>query len=66
MELFCFHFFCRLRDKYDELSRVFKHYADAEEFNETLFDGLTSYSKALTLLGDIKELEVQRLQSKVY
>lgn len=55
----------RLRDKYDELSGLFKQAADMEECNETLHNGLGSYSKALTLLADINDLEVQRLHGKV-
>lgn len=55
----------RLRDKYDELGRLFKLIADNDEFNETTSDGLMNYSKAMTLLGDVKDIEVQRLQTKV-
>lgn len=55
----------RLRDKYDELSGLFKQAADMEECNETLFNGLGSYSKALSLLADINDMEVQRLHRKV-
>lgn len=55
----------RLRDKYDELAHIFKGYADTARFNETLFNGLLNYSKSCTFLADIKDMEVQRLQSKV-
>lgn len=55
----------RLRDKYDELARIFKGFADTVRFNETLFNGLLNYSKSCTLLADIKDVEVQRLQAKV-
>lgn len=55
----------RLRDKYDELAGIFKTYADSVRFNETLFNGIINYSKACTQMGDIKDVEVQRLQAKV-
>lgn len=63
---FCNHFIHRLRDKYDELARILKDYADTARFNETLFNGLLNYSKSCTLLADNKDMEVQRLQSKVH
>lgn len=56
---------CRLRDKYDELSALFKQTADVEECNDTLCGGLNSFSTSLTLLADINDLEVQRLHEKV-
>lgn len=55
----------RLRDKHDEIGGVLKSFADSQEYNETLVDGLTNCAKAMTLLGDIKDIEVQRLQTKV-
>lgn len=55
----------RLRDKYDELARIFKGYADTVRFNETLFNGLLNYSKSCTLLADAKDIEIQRLQLHV-
>ncbi|XP_031619179.1 protein FAM92A-like [Contarinia nasturtii] len=54
----------RLRDKYDELGRIFRGYAESARFNETLFNGLLNYSKSCTALADIKDIEVRRLQSK--
>lgn len=62
MEIF---FAFRLRDKYDELARIFKVYSDTTRFNETLFNGLLNYSKSCTFLADITDMEVQRLQTKV-
>lgn len=56
----------RLRDKYDDLSRVLKSYGDDVQCNETLSKGLLNYSKAYTLIGDVKDLEVQRLQTMVF
>lgn len=55
----------RLRDKFDELSGLLKQAADVEDGHETLHNGLGSYSKAMTLLADINDLEVQRLHGKV-
>lgn len=55
----------RLRDKYDDLSLVLKNYGGAVRFNDTLSNGLLNYSNALSLLGDVKDIEVQRLQLKV-
>lgn len=55
----------RLRDKYDELARIFKGYAETTRFSETLFNGILNYSKSCTFLADVKDMEVQRLQSKV-
>lgn len=55
----------RLRDKYDDMARIFRGYADSTRFNETLFNGLLNYSKSCTLLADTKDMTVQRIQSKV-
>ena len=54
-----------MRDKYDELARIFKGYTDTSRFNETLFNGLLNFSKSCTFLADSKDMEVQRLQLKV-
>lgn len=54
-----------MRDKYDELSVIFKRYGDSEEFNKSLAAALNSYSRAMTQLADVKEIQVQRLQSHV-
>lgn len=66
MKMFDWHsFYFRLRDKYDDLSLILKNCSEAERSSETLSSGLLNYSKAFTLLGDVKDIEVQRLHSKV-
>lgn len=55
----------RLRDKYDELSVSFNQVGELEECNETIHNGLASYSKAMTLLADVTDLEVHRIHGKV-
>lgn len=57
--------FFRLRDKYDDIGRIVRGYSDVSRFNDTLFNGLLNFSKSCTLLADVKDMEVQRLQSKV-
>lgn len=59
------YIFFRLRDKYDNIGRIVRGYSDVSRFNDTLFNGLLNFSKSCTLLADVKEMEVQRLQSKV-
>lgn len=57
--------FCSVRDKFDDLSELLNHYANLEGFHETLSNGMVNYSKALTLLADAKDIEIQRLQLKM-
>lgn len=54
-----------MRDKYDDIGRIVRGYSDVSRFNDTLFNGLLNFSKSCTLLADVKDMEVQRLQSKV-
>lgn len=54
-----------MRDKYDELARMFKCYGDTIRFNESLYNGISKYSKSCTLMADTMDTEVQRLQLKV-
>lgn len=55
----------RIREKYDELGRVIRNIGDTESGNASLSQGLINYAKVMTLMADVKDLEVQRLQSKV-
>lgn len=55
----------RIRDKYDELGRVIRNFGDSESGNATFSEGLINYAKAMTLIADLKDIEVQRMQSKV-
>lgn len=55
----------RIRDKYDDLGRVLRNVGDLEMGNESFSDGLINYAKAMTLLADVTDIEVQRLQTKV-
>lgn len=56
----------RIRDKYDELGRVLRNVGELETGNESFSDGLINYARAMTLLADVKDIEVQRLQAKVF
>lgn len=47
------------------MSRILKIYGDAMRPNESLSTGLLEFSNTCTLLGDVQDLAVQRLQSKV-
>lgn len=60
-----FFFNCRVRDKYDDLGRVIRNFGDTESANESFSVALVNYAKAMTLMADVKDIEVQRLQTKV-
>uniref|UniRef100_A0A1B0GGM0 Uncharacterized protein n=1 Tax=Glossina pallidipes TaxID=7398 RepID=A0A1B0GGM0_GLOPL len=55
----------KYRDSYDELSRCLRNYADEEEINESLNEGLKNLTNAVTILGDYMDLQVHRLELKV-
>ena len=62
---FIFFFFFRLRDKNDELSKVIQTYAESENINRSLSNGLINFSTTLSVIGDYRDAEVHRLDSKV-
>ncbi|XP_032683382.1 protein FAM92A isoform X1 [Odontomachus brunneus] len=55
----------RLRDKGDELAKIIHIYADSETVNRSLSTGLTNFSETLSVIGDYRDAEVQRLDAKV-
>ena len=61
--LFCF---CRYRDKNDELAKTFNAYSEEEEINQSLSVGMKSFAKSLTMLADFIDLEVHRIEVKVF
>jgi len=42
-----------------------KSYADDEEINESLCQGLKSFTNAVTIMGDYMDINVHRLEHKV-
>ncbi|XP_014481007.1 PREDICTED: protein FAM92A1 isoform X1 [Dinoponera quadriceps] len=55
----------RLRDKGDELAKIIHTYADSETVNRSLSTGLINFSATLSVIGDYRDAEVQRLDAKV-
>ncbi|XP_058125357.1 CBY1-interacting BAR domain-containing protein 1-B [Anopheles ziemanni] len=55
----------RLRDKSDELAHATQDYCDAEKYNRTLANALSSLAKAVTLIGDFQDTGVKRLETKI-
>ncbi|KAL9931137.1 CBY1 interacting BAR domain containing protein Fam92 [Glossina fuscipes fuscipes] len=55
----------KYRDSYDELSKTLRNYADEEEINESLNEGLKNLTNAVTILGDYMDLQVHRLELKI-
>uniref|UniRef100_A0AAG5DE42 BAR domain-containing protein n=1 Tax=Anopheles atroparvus TaxID=41427 RepID=A0AAG5DE42_ANOAO len=55
----------RLRDKSDELAHATQDYCDAEKYNRTLANALSSLAKAVTLIGDFQDTKVKRLETKI-
>jgi len=55
----------RYRDSFDELAKNVKSYADDEEINESLSNGLKSFTNAVTIMGDYMDINVHRLEHKV-
>uniref|UniRef100_A0A182J1T8 Cyclosome subunit 8 n=1 Tax=Anopheles atroparvus TaxID=41427 RepID=A0A182J1T8_ANOAO len=55
----------RLRDKSDELAHATQDYCDAEKYNRTLANALSSLAKAVTLISDFQDTKVKRLETKI-
>ncbi|XP_054282140.1 CBY1-interacting BAR domain-containing protein 1-B-like isoform X1 [Macrosteles quadrilineatus] len=55
----------RVRDATDEIAKVLACYAESETINTTLKTRMSEVAKTFNLLGDFRELEVQRLDKKV-
>lgn len=54
-----------LRDKSDEVVKIIQDYAEAENVNKSLKNGLLQFSSTLSAIGDYRDAEVQRLETKV-
>ncbi|PNF41586.1 Protein FAM92A-A [Cryptotermes secundus] len=54
-----------LRDKSDEAVKAIQDYAEAENVNRSLRNGLLQFSSTLSAIGDYRDAQVQRLDSKV-
>ncbi|KAH8267519.1 hypothetical protein KR018_012205 [Drosophila ironensis] len=55
----------KYRDSFDELAKGVKSYSDDEEINESLCQGLKSFTNALTLMSDYMDINVHRLEHKI-
>ncbi|XP_053595961.1 CBY1-interacting BAR domain-containing protein 1-B [Microplitis demolitor] len=55
----------RLRDKNDEVAKVIQTYAESETINISLSHGLSNFAATLSVIGDYKDAEVQRIDSKI-
>ncbi|KAJ9591456.1 hypothetical protein L9F63_002062, partial [Diploptera punctata] len=54
-----------LRDKSDEMVKVIQDYAEAENVNKSLKNGLLQFCSTLSAVGDYRDAQVQRLETKV-
>ncbi|KAH8248650.1 hypothetical protein KR032_001809 [Drosophila birchii] len=55
----------KYRDSFDELAKGVKSYADEEEINESLCQGLKSFTNAVTIMSDYMDINVHRLEHKI-
>lgn len=55
----------RLRDKGDELAKIFLDYSDAEDVNKSLSESLSNFAINLSLINDYGNKRVQILNDKV-
>ncbi|XP_011504931.1 PREDICTED: protein FAM92A1 isoform X1 [Ceratosolen solmsi marchali] len=55
----------RLRDKNDEVAKTIQTYANSEEINRSMSTCLVNFANTLSMIGDYRDAEVQRLNSKV-
>lgn len=55
----------RVRDKNDEVSKVIQNYAQAENINRSLSNGLNNFATTLSVIGDYRDARVHRLDAKV-
>ncbi|KDQ71561.1 protein FAM92A-A isoform X2 [Zootermopsis nevadensis] len=54
-----------LRDTSDEIVKVIQDYAEAENVNRSLRNGLLQFSSTLLAIGDYRDAQVQRIDSKI-
>lgn len=66
MAVWLLKYYSRYRDSFDELAKGVKSYADDEEINESLCQGLKSFTNAVTLISDYMDINVHRLEQKVH
>lgn len=55
----------RVRDKGDEIARVTISYAEYEDINKSLSNGLASFSSCMSTISDYGDIRVQNINSKV-
>ncbi|CAL7946587.1 unnamed protein product [Xylocopa violacea] len=55
----------RLRDKGDEIAKVIQTYAQSENINRSLSNGLINFSTTLSVIGDYRDAKVQRFDAKI-
>ncbi|XP_058802636.1 CBY1-interacting BAR domain-containing protein 1-A isoform X3 [Phymastichus coffea] len=55
----------RLRDKSDEVAKAIQTYANSEDINRSMSSCLVNFSNTLSVLGDYRDAEVNRLNAKV-
>ncbi|KAH8281897.1 hypothetical protein KR054_003974 [Drosophila jambulina] len=55
----------KYRDSFDELAKGVKSYADEEEINESLCQGLKSFTNAVTIMSDYMDINVHRVEHKI-
>jgi FAM92 protein len=61
---FCF-FLCRTLNKFDEVANVLKQYSETASNGENTCNVLMNFAKALALLGDFRQLQIQRIENCV-
>ncbi|XP_055847229.1 CBY1-interacting BAR domain-containing protein homolog [Episyrphus balteatus] len=70
MEL-CTHFasctrkLAKCRNSFDELAKGFKLYSEEEDVNESLCEGLKSFTNSITILADYMDIQVHRMELKI-
>ncbi|KAJ8686527.1 hypothetical protein QAD02_022321 [Eretmocerus hayati] len=55
----------RLRDKNDEVAKTIQTYAESEDINRSMSTCLVNFANTLSVVGDYRDAEVQRLNTKV-
>lgn len=55
----------RVRDKSDEVAKIVMTYAESEDVNKTLSNGLANFAYCFSILGDYGDLRVQHIENKV-
>ncbi|XP_055920782.1 CBY1-interacting BAR domain-containing protein homolog [Eupeodes corollae] len=61
----CTRKLAKCRNSYDELAKGFKSFSEEEDVNESLCEGLKSFTNSITIMADYIDIVVHRMELKI-